>query len=81
MRRRQPAEGDLIINNTTQGDFKVALVLDIKVILPDIWNDKSSDSEKVLTVISSDGRCKRVPSWCLTWCFSGFWKVVVEDSA
>jgi hypothetical protein len=74
MKRRQPVKGDLVINTTQQGDFKVALILNVKPVIPNIWDDECSQG-KVLIAIGSDGHFKRIPLWCVTWCYNGFWKV------
>ena len=56
------------------GGFNVALVLESKPIVPDIWNGDGEKGEVITAHLSKSGEIKRIPKWCLTWCFSGYWK-------
>ena len=71
--KRPANEGDLIIIDNNKGGYNVALVIESKAIVPDIWNG-DGDKGMVVTVLSMDGEIKRIPKWCLTWCFGGYWK-------
>jgi len=71
--KRLANEGDLIVIDNNKGGINVALVLESKAVVPDLW-DGYGDKGMVIVALCSNGEIKRIPKWCLTWCFGGYWK-------
>ena len=72
--KRRANLGDLIIIDNNMGGYNVALVLESKHVVPDIWDGKGDRGMVITAYLSKSGEIKRIPKWCLTWCFGGYWK-------